>query len=1227
MDSTKVCSEPWPPQSVSSCSTSSSAFAQTSAAANGSQSPPFDESASTRVCTALLSEWRIPSIRSYVSTLQQQGFSPSSVSSISQFNDNPLKLDKLNSIQSSSSQALSTPHDVLCLNSLVSKTSGPEWENTHGASRCCSETSPRPFIDVRSVALEGTETSYEQAWNRETALGDIQGFGTNADVCALLHCIDQTVERLLNQKGLAQAMCRAYNAFLTNSTPPYGVLPSPENSACFEPDPISAPLLDLTSSSPSEGFTDVALWSANSLADRIPFRQFDSRESEVRPGSNGTGQQAEGCYVIEDVEIVPRKRQKDGKGEVCHNISGSSSNSVLVGRTVGYSKFGRDMYVSCLAGMCAHESHVRNRHAMSGDRDDLRSLIVWGWVCCCDGDLECLIVRLVGSQVIKQLDAPTPASAVQGPVSATRGSHANKEADKGLHVRESVVFRNHKTDCGIMTSESVNGVKTDLERVLDNGVHGVYGALPLSCWDDSIGRYGSGRRTGYLPVGTRIRAVITAVGEGEIMKGCWGGIGKTGRSDIGVETTVRYRKVLQRLRKRKRSMTEDPEREKDDPSSAGGSWGSACSAKAFRRQLRIKGSKICVSLDEDEESVPDVDVDGEVEKTKMDDVSDESCLYEYEEETAEVEEHVSLYLRKAGAHVLLSVTGSSVAGSHGIEHLGIASAVRYESRGWSLSHRDFGSCSRCEQRRRSPASAETAGACGCRDTIGAMVGLDWRRRKWDGGSQLLKERSTFMLLTDPRFTNPASIDFKLGYFSLPAIVSARPLYLPCDLSAGPQQQSEPSADKRPHCLSFMFSVERYVLREYLLSAGTDSSCRLSEYFETLPAARHSLVRSIKDRLADMRPLLYSLSASPVAVPCLSCPTAVCTSLGVLLANEQSRQWAQLRVSEGLGMAELRDFELAVEYYDTALALCPKFPEALVARGAAYANLGKLEKAFKDLTTALDVDPDHKKSIKCVQLLVDRWRKRNQKEKPDGLQAPNASRSGVAKGVPSKRLRIPGIPDEFCHPEIDLLDYDEPVFAQEIVDVDVADESRKLGGSTGHRSSVDIRDRASSAVASPAAADKDKLCQGGSKSFHEGDTGLSTASLLALGGGFHSLVLACEAEGDTSSKDPSLERGDSRHRRRRDSDSKSGSERGHRRRYRNENRRSDHRKSKRRKTKGSKDKRQSHRKRRRGSSPTMSDSSANTATSSECSNCSSPTEHRHLRKKKGTKRKKEKRRRR
>lgn len=60
-------------------------------------------------------------------------------------------------------------------------------------------------------------------------------------------------------------------------------------------------------------------------------------------------------------------------------------------------------------------------------------------------------------------------------------------------------------------------------------------------------------------------------------------------------------------------------------------------------------------------------------------------------------------------------------------------------------------------------------------------------------------------------------------------------------------------------------------------------------------------------------------------------------MGRLLAQQQGAEWAKRRLKAGVACARRKQLDQALQLYESALQLCPYYADALIARGAAYAN--------------------------------------------------------------------------------------------------------------------------------------------------------------------------------------------------------------------------------------------------------------------------------------------------
>lgn len=60
---------------------------------------------------------------------------------------------------------------------------------------------------------------------------------------------------------------------------------------------------------------------------------------------------------------------------------------------------------------------------------------------------------------------------------------------------------------------------------------------------------------------------------------------------------------------------------------------------------------------------------------------------------------------------------------------------------------------------------------------------------------------------------------------------------------------------------------------------------------------------------------------------------------------QDAAWANEQVKKGVALAKEKRYEGAIKYYTRALSIVPSHVDALVARGAAYANEGTQTQAY------------------------------------------------------------------------------------------------------------------------------------------------------------------------------------------------------------------------------------------------------------------------------------------
>ncbi|KAI8897833.1 hypothetical protein BC833DRAFT_620896 [Globomyces pollinis-pini] len=99
-----------------------------------------------------------------------------------------------------------------------------------------------------------------------------------------------------------------------------------------------------------------------------------------------------------------------------------------------------------------------------------------------------------------------------------------------------------------------------------------------------------------------------------------------------------------------------------------------------------------------------------------------------------------------------------------------------------------------------------------------------------------------------------------------------------------------------------------------------------------------------------------------------------------LRTKQNKAWANQQAVEGIMLAKQNELESAIKKYDSALDLDGECVSALVARGAALANLKKYSLAMEDLKLALVIEPSHTNAQKYLKKLEDRLREREQLER-------------------------------------------------------------------------------------------------------------------------------------------------------------------------------------------------------------------------------------------------------
>ncbi|PFH37813.1 tetratricopeptide repeat-containing protein [Besnoitia besnoiti] len=221
---------------------------------------------------------------------------------------------------------------------------------------------------------------------------------------------------------------------------------------------------------------------------------------------------------------------------------------------------------------------------------------------------------------------------------------------------------------------------------------------------------------------------------------------------------------------------------------------------------------------------------------------------------------------------------------------------------------------------------------------------------WDGGASLLRQRLPFILFSDPRVKNYGGLGHKLRLFDL----------------------------LRSHFFSFA------------LSAGVfPATCRwrktAAEAERELQQRREETRRLEKERRALLRERRRKAAEGEGSQPSAEedeeephdAEEDRYLGLGTFLTDEQSNQWAQQRLQQGVAAARKGDLGAAMECYEAALLLKPKYIDALVARGAAHANRLDYEKALEDLNAALAQEPQHPNALKYRRIVL--LRMANQKK--------------------------------------------------------------------------------------------------------------------------------------------------------------------------------------------------------------------------------------------------------
>ncbi|EPR62623.1 tetratricopeptide repeat-containing protein [Toxoplasma gondii GT1] len=257
--------------------------------------------------------------------------------------------------------------------------------------------------------------------------------------------------------------------------------------------------------------------------------------------------------------------------------------------------------------------------------------------------------------------------------------------------------------------------------------------------------------------------------------------------------------------------------------------------------------------------------------------------------------------------------------------------------------------------------------------------LSW----WDGGASLLRARLPFVLFSDPRLKNRGGLAGKLHALDL----------------------------LRRHFFSFSLGAGACSPARAWRRVEAEAETELAERREAAKKRereRQALWRERTGMKAERREAGRENAEEERR-------EAAFRGLGAFLTEEQSSQWAQQRLQQGVAAARKGDLTMAMECYEAALVLKPKYPDALVARGAAHANRLAYDKALDDLDAALAQEPQHPNAIKYRRIVLQRME--NQRQEGNlrpGLRHPGsrtpsptvtrASRTPPPKGASSVGLQ-------------------------------------------------------------------------------------------------------------------------------------------------------------------------------------------------------------------------------
>ena len=89
-----------------------------------------------------------------------------------------------------------------------------------------------------------------------------------------------------------------------------------------------------------------------------------------------------------------------------------------------------------------------------------------------------------------------------------------------------------------------------------------------------------------------------------------------------------------------------------------------------------------------------------------------------------------------------------------------------------------------------------------------------------------------------------------------------------------------------------------------------------------------------------------------------------------LLDAQNSLWGQQKVAEGIAAAREESYFTSIELCNAAMSFLPNSVEALICRGASYANISKPEKAINDFERALKIDPSNQNASQYLRKIRD-----------------------------------------------------------------------------------------------------------------------------------------------------------------------------------------------------------------------------------------------------------------